>query len=31
MGIGGFGVAVREAEAQGEYKVYQGLGDATIL
>jgi hypothetical protein len=31
MGIGGFGVAVRRAEAQGEYKTYQGLGDAAIL
>jgi ferritin-like protein len=32
MGIGGFGVAVRQVEAQGkEYKSYQGLGDAAIL
>ncbi len=31
MGIGGFGVAVRRAEAQGEYKSYWGLGDAAIL
>ena len=31
MGIGGFGVAVRRAEAQGEYKTYKGLGDAAIL
>jgi hypothetical protein len=31
MGIGGFGVAVRRAEAQGEYKTYEGLGDAAIL
>jgi hypothetical protein len=31
MGIGGFGVAVRQAEAQGEYKTYEGLGDAAIL
>jgi hypothetical protein len=31
MGIGGFGVAVRRAEAQGEYKTYQGLDDAAIL
>ena len=31
MGIGGFGVAVRRAEAQGEYKSYEGLGDAAIL
>jgi len=31
MGIGGFGVAVRRAEAQGEYETYQGLGDAAIL
>jgi hypothetical protein len=31
MGIGGFGVAVRRAEAQGEYKSYKGLGDAAIL
>ena len=31
MGIGGFGVAVRRAEAQGEYKTYQGLGDVAIL
>ncbi len=30
MGIGGFGVAVRRAEAQ-EYKTYEGLGDAAIL
>lgn len=29
MGIGGFGV--RRAEAQGEYKTYQGPGDAAIL
>ena len=31
MGIGGFGVAVRRAEAQGEYKTYEGLGDAAIV
>jgi len=31
MGIGGFGVAIRRAEAQGEYKTYEGLGDAAIL
>src|SRR5215211_5889831 len=31
MGIGGFSVAVRRAEAQGEYKTYEGLGDAAIL
>ena len=32
MGIGGFGVAVRRAEAQDQpYKTYQGLGDAAIL
>jgi rubrerythrin len=31
MGIGGFGVAVRRAEAQGEYETYEGLGDAAIL
>lgn len=32
MGIGGFGVAVRGAEAQAaQYKSYQGLGDAAIL
>lgn len=32
MGIGGFGVAVRRAEAQAaQYKSYQGLGDAAIL
>jgi hypothetical protein len=32
MGIGGFGVAVRRAEAQAQaYKTYQGLGDAAIL
>src|ERR687898_2130281 len=31
MGIGGFGVAVRRAEAHGEYKSYEGLGDAAIL
>jgi len=31
MGIGGFGVAVRRAEAQSEYKTYQGLGDSAIL
>ena len=32
MGIGGFGVAVRQAEAQDQpYKTYQGLGDAAIL
>jgi hypothetical protein len=31
MGIGGFGVAVGRAEAQGEYKTYEGLGDAAIL
>ena len=31
MGIGGFGVAVRRAEAQAEYKTYKGLGDAAIL
>ena len=32
MGIGGFGGAVRQVEAQGkEYKSYQGLGDAAIL
>src|SRR5215211_2622338 len=31
MGIGGFGVAVRRAESQGEYMTYQGLGDAAIL
>jgi hypothetical protein len=31
MGIGGFGVAVRRAEAQGEYETYQGLGDAAIV
>ena len=31
-GIGGFGVAVSRAEAQGkEYKTYEGLGDAAIL
>jgi hypothetical protein len=31
MGIGGFGIAVRRAEAQGEYETYEGLGDAAIL
>jgi hypothetical protein len=31
IGIGGFGVAVRRAEAQEEYKTYEGLGDAAIL
>jgi hypothetical protein len=31
MGIGGFGVAVRRAEAEGEYKTYEGLGDAAIF
>ena len=31
MGIGGFGIAVRRAEAQSEYKSYKGLGDAAIL
>ena len=31
MGIGGFGVAVRRAEAEGEYKTYKGLGDAAIV
>ena len=31
MGIGGFGVAVRRAEAEGEYKTYEGLGDAAIV
>src|SRR5215210_3410884 len=31
MGIGGCGVAVRRAEAEGEYKTYEGLGDAAIL
>lgn len=32
MGIGGFGVAVRRAQAQAQpYKSYQGLGDAAIL
>ncbi len=32
MGIGGFGVAVRRAEAQDQpYTTYQGLGDAAIL
>src|ERR671920_1134322 len=31
MGIGGFGIAVRRAEAQSEYKTYEGLGDAAIL
>jgi hypothetical protein len=31
MSIGGFGVAVRRAEAQGEYETYEGLGDAAIL
>jgi hypothetical protein len=31
MGIGGFGVAVRRAKAQGEYETYEGLGDAAIL
>nr|MDQ5819322.1 twin-arginine translocation signal domain-containing protein [Actinomycetota bacterium] len=32
MGIGGFGVAVRRAEAQDQpYKTYEGLGDAAIL
>ena len=31
MGIGGLGVAVRQAEAQGEYKTYEGLGDAAIV
>jgi hypothetical protein len=31
MGIGGFGVAVPRAEAQGEYETYQGLGDAAIV
>jgi hypothetical protein len=31
MGIGGFGVAVRKAEAEGEYKTYEGLGDAAIV
>ncbi len=32
IGIGGFGVAVRRAEAQAQpYKTYQGLGDAAIL
>src|SRR5918994_218000 len=31
MGIGGFGVAVRRAEAQGEYETYEGLGDEAIL
>ena len=30
-GIGGFGVAVRRAEAEGEYKTYEGLGDAAIV
>ena len=32
MGIGGFGVAVKQADAQGTpYKSYEGLGDAAIL
>src|SRR5215210_8948810 len=31
MGVGGFGVAVSRAEAQGEYKTYEGLGDAAIV
>ena len=32
MGIGGFGVAVRRAQAQAQpYESYQGLGDAAIL
>lgn len=32
MGIGGFGIAVRRADAQAaQYKSYQGLGDAAIL
>jgi hypothetical protein len=32
MGISGFGVAVRQVEAQGrEYKTYRGLGDTAIL
>lgn len=31
MGIGGFGVAVRRVEAEGEYKTYEGLGDAAIV
>jgi len=31
MEIGGFGVAVRRAETQGEYITYEGLGDAAIL
>jgi hypothetical protein len=31
MGIGGFGVAVRRAEAEGEYETYEGLGDAAIV
>lgn len=31
MGIGGFGVAVRRAEAEGEYKTYEGLGDTAIV
>ena len=31
MGIGGFGVAVRRAEAEGEYKTYEGLGDTPIV
>ena len=31
MGIGGFGIAVRRAEAEGEYKTYEGLGDAAIV
>ena len=32
MGIGGFGVAVRRADAQAaQYESYQGLGDAAIL
>ena len=32
MGIGGFGVAIRRADAQAKpYKTYEGLGDAAIL
>src|SRR3712207_6355615 len=32
MGIGGFGVAVRRAEAQAHpHTTYEGLGDAAIL
>ena len=31
MGIGGFGVAVRRAEAEGEYKTYGGLGHTAIV